>query len=409
MHRLSLALAILALALPLAGEPAAEPLPVDRQAQRVHRAAILIDGHNDITTPMVDQDYDLGTPSAGRYHTDLQRLREGGMTGQFFAIYVAPRYAQEGGSATRALAMIDAVHRTVERHPRELTLATSAAEIRRAKQQGKIAALMGIEGGHAIENSLGALRSFYRLGVRYMTLTHNNTNDWADAGADAPRHHGLTGFGRQVVREMNRLGMLVDISHVSDETASAALDASRAPVIASHSSARALADVPRNLPDDLLRRVAKSGGVVMVNFSVSFLDPKAARARRENARRFAAEIEAIRARTRDDPERGEAEIQRLLATGTEPVTVAKVADHVEHIARVAGIDHVGLGSDFDGGIRPPVGLADVSQYPNLTAELLRRGMSERDVRKVLGENFLRAFAAAERAAGATREPPDRNL
>src|SRR5882724_10348769 len=230
-----------------------------KKALEIHRRAIVIDTHNDVTTPMTNDDYDLsGTPPVP-YRTSLERMKQGGLTAEFFSLYIRPWYVTHGGAARRTLDMIDAVYRAVERHPSDLVFATTAADIRRAKKQKKIAALMGIEGGHAIENSLPALREFYRLGVRYMTMTWNNTNDWADAGRGEKKHNGLSDFGKEVVREMNRLGMLVDVSHVSDKTMSDALDVSKAPIFASHSSARALSNVPRKNPDDLLQRIAKSG------------------------------------------------------------------------------------------------------------------------------------------------------
>jgi len=371
-----------------------------RKALSLHSKAIVVDTHNDITSPMVDEDYDLGTPSAGKYHTDIARMKAGGLSAEFFSIYVDKKYAVEGGSARRALDMIDMVYRAVERHPKELLFATTAADIRRAKREGRIAALMGIEGGHAIENSLMALRDFYRLGVRYMTLTHNNTNDWADSARDAARHNGLTPFGKEVVREMNRLGMLVDVSHVSDKTMSDVLDVSTAPIIASHSSARALADHPRNIPDDLLRRIAKGGGVVMVNFYPGFIDPKYMEADKARDERLKPRLDALAVQFKDDPKRLDEETKKLEATDPLPPSppLSVLVNHIDHIARVAGIDHVGLGSDFDGVPSLPLGLKDVSELPNLTYELLRRGYSEKDIRKVLGENFLRVFAAAERVA-----------
>jgi membrane dipeptidase len=371
-----------------------------REALRLQRKAIVVDTHNDITSPMVDEDYDLGTPSAGKYHTDIARMKAGGLSAEFFSIYVDKQYAVEGGSARRALDMIDMVYRAVERHPQDLLFSTSVADIRRAKREGRIAALMGIEGGHAIENSLMALRDFYRLGIRYMTLTHNNTNDWADSARDEARHNGLTPFGKEVVREMNRLGMLVDVSHVSDKTMSDVLDISTAPIIASHSSARALNDHPRNIPDDLLRRIAKNGGVVMVNFYPGFIDRKYMEASNERDERLKPRLDALTAQFKNDPKRLGEETKKLEAIDPLPPspTLSVLVDHIDHIARVAGIDHVGLGSDFDGVPSLPVGLKDVSELPNLTYELLRRGYSEKDIRKVLGENFLRVFAEAERVA-----------
>jgi membrane dipeptidase len=380
--------------------PTQNVLPRDerlwRRALEIHRKAIVVDGHNDITSPMIDEGYDMGTPSAGKYHTDIARMKQGGMTAQFFSIYVDQRYAREGGSARRAMDMIDSVYRLAERYPNDFFMAGSVSDIRRAKRQKKIAALMGIEGGHAIENSLAALRDFYRLGVRYMTLTHNNTNDWADSCCDQSRHNGLSDFGREVVREMNRLGMLIDISHVSDKTMADVLDASTAPVIASHSSARALANHRRNIPDELLRRIARNGGVVMVNFYSGFIDQKAIEAAAERNTRLKPQLDALAEQYKDNPARLQEERNKLFAMNPLPRTPLSVLiDHIDHIARVAGIDHVGLGSDFDGVSSLPEGMQDIAQLPNITYELLRRGYTERDIRKVLGENLLRAFAQAE--------------
>ena len=370
-----------------------------QRALAIHRRAIVVDTHNDILSMMTDDNYDLGTSSAGKYHTDLARMKQGGLTAEFFSVYIDRKYATQGGSARRALDMIDYVYRAVERHPTELMFATSTADIRRAKAQGKIAALMGIEGGHAIEDSLMALRDFYRLGVRYMTLTHNNTNNWADACCDAAKHNGLSDFGKEVVREMNRIGMLIDVSHVSDKTMSDVLDLSRAPVIASHSSARALGDRPRNIPDDLLRRFAKNGGVVMVNFYPGFIDQKVIAASRERDARLKSQMDQLAATYKDDPKRLEEERNKLLAANPLPPTPLSVLiDHFDHIAKVAGVDHVGIGSDFDGVSSLPVDMEDISKLPNITYALLKRGYSERDVRKILGGNFMRAFAQAERVA-----------
>lgn len=389
-----------------------------KKAEALHRRAIVVDGHNDITEIMVDTGYDLGTSSVGKYHTDLARMKQSGMTGQFFSVYVDRKYATEGGSARRAMDLIDVVYRAAEKYPDDIMMAYSVADVRRAKKQKKVGALMGIEGGHAIEDSLSALRDFYRLGVRYMTLTHNNTNNWADACCDKARHDGLTDFGKEVVREMNRLGMFVDISHVSDKTMADVLDISRAPVIASHSSARALANHPRNIPDDLLRRIAKNGGVVMVNFYPAFIDEKVRVASNERTERLKPQRDALTEQFKNDPERLAAELKTLADANPLPTTPLSILiDHIDHIAKVAGVDHVGLGSDFDGVPTLPVGMEDITRLSNITYELLRRGYSEQDVRKVLGENLLRAFAEAERVArtsnrtisgeGSTRriEPP----
>lgn len=371
-----------------------------QRALQIHRRAVVVDTHNDVTTPMTNDDFDLsGTPPTP-YRTNIERMKKGGLTAEFFSLYIKPWYVEHGGSARRTLDMIDSVYRAVERHPRDLMFATSVADIRRAKRQGKIAALMGIEGGHAIEDSLPTLREFYRLGVRYMTLTWNNTNNWADAGRGEKKHNGLSDFGKEVVREMNRLGMLIDVSHVSDKTMSDALDVSKAPIIASHSSARAISNVSRNIPDDLLKRIAKNGGVVHVNFYSVFVDtqtvsPQSA----ERDRRLKAQQDAINERYKNDPERRAEESDKLEAANPlPPLPISKLIDHIDHIVKVAGIDHVGIGADFDGANDMPEGAQDVSMLPNITYELLKRGYSERDIRKVLGENFLRAFAQAERVA-----------
>ncbi len=392
------------------------PLPGQRdeklwqRALKLHRNAIVVDTHNDITTMMEDEDYDIGQPSAGKYHTDLARMKEGGLTAEFFSIYVDKKYAEQGGSARRALEQIDWVYRSIERYPQQMLLATSVADIRRAKKAGKVASLMGIEGGHAIENSLFALRDFYRLGVRYMTLTHNNTNDWADSSRDTPKHNGLTDFGREVVREMNRIGMIVDVSHVSDKTMSDVLDISTAPIIASHSSARVFSNHPRNIPDDLLRRIGEKGGVVMVNFYPAFLSQEYYDADRTRDDRLKTQRDALRLQYKDDQARLDGELKKLNDANPIPkVPLSLLIDHIDHIAKVAGIDHVGIGSDFDGVPDLPAGMDDIAHLPNITYELLRRGYSEQDVRKVLGENLLRAFAEVERVARGTRTSGDGSL
>src|SRR5918997_3031497 len=312
-----------------------------QRALQIHRRAIVIDTHNDVTTPMTNDDFDLsGTPPAP-YRTTIARMKQGGLTGEFFSLYIKPWYVQNGGAARRTLDMIDSVYRAVERHPNDLMFATSVADIRRAKRQGKVAALMGIEGGHAIEDSLAVLREFHRLGVRYMTLTHNNTNEWADACCDTARHGGLSEFGKEVVAEMNRLGMLVDVSHVSDETMSDVLDVSKAPVIASHSSARVFSNHKRNVPDELLKRIAQNGGVVMVNFYPAFLDEKVRVAGLERDQRLKAQRDALREQFKDDPRRLDEELGKLNAANPIPnTTLSMLVDHIEHVAKVAGVDHV---------------------------------------------------------------------
>jgi membrane dipeptidase len=371
-----------------------------QRAMAIHRRAIVIDTHNDVTTPMANDDYDLGGTPPAPYRTSIARMKQGGQTAEFFSLYIKPWYVTHGGAARRTLDMIDSVYRAIERHPNDLMYATSAADIRRAKRQSKIACLMGIEGGHAIENSLPTLREFYRLGVRYMTLTWNNTNDWADAGRGEKKHNGLTDFGKEVVREMNRLGMLVDVSHVSDKTMSDALDVSKAPIFASHSSARALSDVPRNIPDELLKRIAQKGGVIQVNFYSLFVDATTVAPQNEaRNQRLKAPQDALNEKYKDDPERLAEESDKLEAANPlPPLPISKLIDHIDHIVKVAGIDHVGLGADFDGANDFPEGARDVSMLPSITYELLKRGYSERDIRKILGENFLRVFAEAERVA-----------
>ena len=376
-----------------------------RQALAIQRRSIVVDTHNDITTPMTNDDFDLAGDPPVPYRTNIERMKKGGLTAEFFSLYIRPWYVTNGGAARRTLDMIDSVYRAVERHPGDLLFATTAADIRQAKRQGKIACLMGIEGGHAIENSLPTLREFYRLGVRYMTLTWNNTNDWADAGRGEKKHGGLSDFGREVVREMNRLGMLVDVSHVSDDTMSDALDVSTAPIIASHSSARALSDVPRNIPDDLLRRIAKNGGVVQVNFYSGFVDRNTVVPQSEaRDAQLKTQQEALNQKYKDDPERLAEEGDKLEASHPlPPLPISKLIDHFEHIIKVAGIDHVGIGADFDGANDMPEGAKDVSMLPNITYELLKRGYSERDIRKVLGENLLRVMTQAERVAQSTKK------
>jgi membrane dipeptidase len=370
------------------------------RAARLHREAIVVDTHNDITSPITDEGFDLGARDrSGKTQTDIPRLKEGGLDAEFFAIYVASRYAREGGSARRALEMIDGVYEQVRRHPEALEMAYTADDIRRIHRSGRIAALMGIEGGHAIEDSLAALRQFYRLGVRYMTLTHSNTNNWADSSGDINnqnvRHHnGLTDFGREVVREMNRIGMMVDISHVADKTFWDVMETTQAPVIASHSSARALTDIPRNMTDEMLAAVGKKHGVVMVNFGNSFVNTRYVKPSPE----IQAKINELWQLYANDNQRRRAEMAKLL--GPPPkVTLDMLIEHIVHIAKVAGIDHVGLGSDFDGvGGELPEGMEDVSKLPAIAYELLKRGFSETDVRKVLGENLLRTMAEVERVA-----------
>ncbi|MFV1988402.1 MAG: dipeptidase, partial [Gemmatimonadota bacterium] len=353
-------------------------------------------GHNDLPWRLRESGgLDLGAVRLDERsddgHTDIPRLREGGIDVQFWAAYVPVHFA--GGEATRvALEQIDLIGRLVERYPDDLELAVTTADVSRVVSSGRIASMIGVEGGHAIDNSLANLAEFYERGVRYMTLTHSATLDWVDAAGDGPRSHGLSDFGREVIVEMNRLGMMVDISHVTAESMRAVLDVTSASVIFSHSSARALADHPRNVPDDVLERVAANGGVVMVNFFSGFLTPDGARSVvdlfREEARMRAENSDPVTLSAAMD----EWYRSRLSSRGT----VATIADHIDHIVAVAGVDHVGIGSDFDGVPMLPEGMEDVSKLPALTAELVDRGYSAADVVKILGENVLRVLEEVER-------------
>jgi membrane dipeptidase len=386
------------------------------RARRLHERAIVVDSHVDAPYALLKTWADVAVRGATP-HFDIPRAREGGLTAPFFAIYVPASFAEAGGAARRALEAIDVVDRVIDAHPADLVRAASVDDIRRAKTRGRIAVLMGIEGGHAIEDSLGALREFSRLGVRYMTLTHVNTNRWADSSgafrlpdydpAASRRHGGLTDFGRVVVREMNRLGMMVDVSHVSDETIDDVLTASRAPVFASHSSCRAIAAMPRNLTDDQIRRIAARGGVVMVNIGSYFLDQASVDAYRADEAAARPEYERIKKEFASDPAKRDEAVGRLLRSLPKHRTVwTRAVDHLEHVLRVGGPGAAGLGTDFDGIEDPPEGLEDVSRLPKITEELLRRGHPEEVVRGVLGENFLRFFARVEEVARSlASEPP----
>jgi membrane dipeptidase len=377
----------------------------------------LIDGHNDLPWEIRDryksrlEAVDLKSdtsklpapPDSAPLMTDIGRMREGRMGGQFWSVWV-PVELKGAEAVQTTLEQIDLVKRMAAHYPADLEMALTAADVRRIHHAGRIACLIGIEGGHQINNSLAVLRQMYDLGARYMTLTHVLTTGWADSATDTPAHHGLTPFGVEVVREMNRLGMLVDLSHVSPDTMKAALAASAAPVMFSHSSARALDDHPRDVPDDVLALVARNGGVVMVNFAPSYVS--ADRNRWEADR--AAEMARYNAPPYGglyigQPERAKAALEEWERQHPKPVvTLEQVADHIEHIRAVAGIDHVGIGSDFDGIPQAPRGLEDVARYPALLVELMRRGWTDADVAKVAGENILRVMAEAERVAAKLR-------
>ena len=367
------------------------------RAKRILKTTPLVDGHNDLAwriredkhTPRDVEAYDLRKTTPG--HTDLARMKEGMVGAQFWSVYI-PGEIKDSGYARVQLEEIDIARRVIAKYPERLALATHAADIRKDFAQGKVASFLGMEGGHAIENSLGALRAYYDLGVRYMTLTHNVTLDWADAALDEPKHGGLTPFGKEVVREMNRLGMLVDLAHVSPGTMSAALDVSEAPVIFSHSGARALVDHPRNVPDSILARLPKNGGIVMVPFVNGFVSAKV-------RAHDVAEAEAAKDAAKKFPN-DSAAVEREMSAwrGAHPAlraSIGDVADHIEHVRDIAGVDHVGIGSDFDGIDDVIPGLENVSKFPSLLAELARRGWSDADLRKVAGENFIRVFTQAE--------------
>jgi membrane dipeptidase len=371
------------------------------QAVRILGTVPLIDGHNDIPDAIRERgglDSVNFAVSQPKLMTDIPRLRDGHVGGQFWAAYVPSSTIDSGQhSAVYALEQIDLVHRLCARNPRSFAMAYTAADVLRNFAAGKVSCLIGIEGGHAIENSLGALRMFYQLGTRYMTLTHWRSLDWAVASTDTA-HRGLSAFGRLVVLEMNRLGMMVDLSHVNDQTMSDALHTSRAPVIFSHSSARALANHARNVPDSILKLVAVNRGIVMVNFNPGFVS-EAVRVYGDSVN---ARLDALRAGGGGADSATRADSLKAWTARGPHATLQQVADHIEHIRQVAGVDCVGLGSDFDGITEVPVGLEDVSRFPDLIAELLRRGWTEADVKKVAGLNMLRVMRAVEAVAAQMR-------
>lgn len=390
------------LALPPA--PAAPPDAALQHAKALLKSFPVIDGHNDLPMLIVEDKnaqgdvdrYDLNQTMP--HETDIARMRKGHLGAQFWAAYVPGEL--KSGWARVGFEQIELSRRMIAKYPQALAPATTAADIERAFKQGKIASLIGVEGGHTIENSLGVLRAQYALGVRYLTLTHNVTLDWADAAMDAPRHNGLTAFGKEVVREMNRLGMLVDLSHVSPDVMRDALDTSEAPVIFSHSSARALVDHPRNVPDAILARMPNNGGLVMVTYVPVFVS-------KEGSAWGQGLFKALKAGG-DAPGAADRITRDYeAANGPAPkATVAQVADHIEHVARVAGKDHVGLAADY-GGAPMPVGLEDTSTYPVLFAELIRRGWSDADLKKLAGANLIRTMRGAEGVAARlqkTRKP-----
>jgi len=388
-------LALLA-ALPLAAQSAVDPARVQRLLER----AVVIDLHDDTTQMMLDEGYDLGQlHDYGQ--VDVPRMRSGHVGGLFLSIWTDSERYSPAESIRRALDQIDVVARQTALHASDLAPATTAEEILAAHRHGRIAILMGVEGGHMIDSDLAVLRSYFRLGVRYMTLTHTTHTPWADTSSHPPAHQGLTDFGRQVVREMNRLGMMADISHVSDKTFYDVLETTRAPVIASHSSCRALADVPRNMTDDMLRALAKNGGVVHVNFYEGFLDAdfeKRFNALETGQSQLERAIPKFGDRSQLGPSVRRMNRERIEKLGRVPLS--RLLDHFEHAAKIAGVDHVGLGSDFDGADDQfPQGMEDISKIPNLVRGLAERGFSDDDILKILGGNTLRVMRAVEQASG----------
>jgi membrane dipeptidase len=371
-------------------------------ALALHRSAIVIDTHNDVTQRLIVQDADLSRRLPDG-QTDLPRMREGGLDAEFLSVFVVPKLYPKEQAYQQAIAQFDAIDKLVAANAGSTVLARTTAEVRNAAAAGKTAFLIGVEGGHALGDATDAqllqrLEQFYARGARYMTLTWSNSNRLGGSSGDEGKAQGLSPFGQEVVLKMNDLGMLVDISHVSDATFFDAVRISKRPVLASHSSARALSDHPRNMTDDMLRAVRDNGGAVCVNFGPQFLDAGWAKAEEELEARAAPDFKAIFAKAGSDPKAAQAGMWKLfsgLAASLPRVPASLVIDHIEHVAHVAGIDHVCIGSDYDGIAVAPAGLDDVSKLPFVTEELLRRGFSESDVRKVLGENVLRVLAASE--------------
>lgn len=373
---------------------------ISEKAKKLHFSSIVVDTHDDTTQRLLDPHFDITSPHMDG-NIDIPRMRDGGLTAIFFSIWI-PGKILGPDAVKQALDQIDAVRETVRKHPDELMLATTADDIREAKKQHKIAALMGVEGGHMMGNDLAVLRTFAALGVRYMTLTHMENNEWADSSTDKPAHNGLTDFGKDVVREMNRLGMMVDISHVSDKTFYDALEVSKAPLIASHSSCRALCNAPRNMTDDMIRDLAKHGGVIQINYHTGFLS--------QQIRDFEAAHPEVDKEISDEVKKrcgtdetcsgvaGDQVVRDFMKAGKLPkVDWTLIIDHIDHAVKVGGIDHVGLGSDFDGAVMP-IGMEDVSHIPQITDALLKKGYSESDIRKILGENTLRVMTEVQRVS-----------
>lgn len=373
---------------------------ISNRAADIHARSYVFDGHNDLpwemrtkTTRLFDE-IDIAQPQPN-LHTDIARLRAGNVGAQFWSVYVPVETIADGNAFQTTKEQIEIVHKMIQRYPDVFALALNADDVERIRNDGKIASLIGMEGGHSIEGSIGKLRQLYSMGARYMTLTHSETLEWADSATDLPRSDGLSPFGEEIVREMNRLGMLVDISHVSPATMLDALRVSNAPVIFSHSSARAIADHPRNVPDEVLRELPKNGGVVMINFFSGFVVP-------QSAKRL-VELSELRRELKSkypgNKEAQEREIKQWQLKNPYPAGEAEIiVDHIEHVIRTAGIDHVGLGSDYDGISKLPIGMEDVSKYPVITELMLRRGYEEEAIHKVLSGNAMRVLRQATQGA-----------
>ena len=373
-------------------------------AKQIHSSSLVIDSHADTTQRLLDDNFDMATPPAGdKGNLDFAKAKAGNLGAEFFSIWVEPKEFK-GQYAHRTLALIDSVYQQAAKHPDQMMMAFSPADIERAHRERKLAALLGIEGGHSIENDIHLLRDYYRLGVRYMTLTWSNTNEWADSSGDindpAVQHHnGLTEFGKDVVYEMNRLGMMIDVSHVSDKTFYDALLASRAPVIASHSSSRALTNHPRNMTDDMLREIGRRGGVVMVNYYSAFVDETWRQAYEAQAKERSAAVDVVAEQYKDaDPVTRYRETDKIAKQWAAKVPrppFDAIINHIDHVAKIAGVDHTGLGSDFDGTPSMPEGLDSAADLPKITEGLLKRGYTADQIRKILGDNLMRVFKEVE--------------
>jgi membrane dipeptidase len=375
---------------------------IAERARKLHFSSIVLDTHDDTTQRFFSKDFDLGKRNPDG-HVDIPRMREGGMNAIFFSIWIDGRIMGPP-AVEKALDQIDAVHENVLRYSKDVVFCRTAEEVRRAHAQGKIAALMGVEGGHMIGNDIRVLRMFGDLGVRYMTLAHFYNDEWADSSTDQPAHNGLTDFGKDVVREMNRQGIMVDISHVSDKTFFDALEVSKAPLIASHSSCRALCNHPRDMSDDMIRALAAKGGVIQINYERSFIDQAYKDAYDKVSGGVVAATEKITKECADDADcigRKSKDLQtQLEASGALPrVSWERIIDHIDHVVKLVGPDHVGLGSDFDGATMPD-GMEDCSKLPKITEALMRKGYKDEDIRKILGENLLRVMEQTENASRA---------